>query len=318
MANIGLYSILAYVLASLTYAYKFRGKTRYDSLIEYIRKGWPLTTPLNVLLYIFTKERARKPIQSIVDFPELKVIADNWEIIRDEALNLYHQKYLEKTNDPNSHAYYDLGFRTFYKYGWSKFYLNWYGSTHNSAKRLCPKTVEILAKVSTVNGAMFSILPPGGKLTRHLDPVACSLRFHLGLSTPNHDSAYINVDGENISWRDGQGFLFDETFLHFAENNSNQPRLILMCDVERPLSFFGKIFNSIYKIVLKASVVPNLPEDERGLINTIFHGVAPVLARAKELKQTNKALYLLIKYSVNAGILLVLFLFVKAVLDFIF
>jgi beta-hydroxylase len=140
----------------------------------------------------------------------------------------------------------------------------------------------------------------------------------LGLSTPNEDTAFINVDGDNISWRDGKGFLFDETFLHFAENNSDKPRLILMCDVERPLSLIGKVVNSIYKIVLKASVVPNLPEDERGLINTIFHGIAPILAKAKGLKQTNKPLYLVLKHSVNGGILLGLFLMVRAVLNLIF
>jgi beta-hydroxylase len=309
---------LAYVVASLTYAYKFRGKTRYDSFIEYIRKGWPLTTPMNVLLYIFTKERARKPIQSVVDFPELKVIEENWQTIRDEALNLYHQKYLEKTNDPNSHAYYDLGFRTFYKYGWSKFYINWYGETHNSAKRLCPNTVEILAKIPTVNGAMFSILPPGGKLTRHLDPVACSLRLHLGLSTPNSDKAFINVDSESISWRDGKAFLFDETFLHFAENNSDQPRLILMCDIERPLTPIGKVINAVYKMVLRASVVPNLPEDKRGLINTIFHGMAPILAKAKGLKKSNPAAYFILKHTVNGSILLLLLLVVRFIFNLIF
>jgi len=94
MANIGLYSFLAYVVASLTYAYKFRGKTRYDSFIEYIRKGWPLTTPMNVLLYIFTKERARKPIQSVVDFPELKVIEENWQTIRDEEMQITRFEYV--------------------------------------------------------------------------------------------------------------------------------------------------------------------------------------------------------------------------------
>ncbi|WP_163435864.1 aspartyl/asparaginyl beta-hydroxylase domain-containing protein, partial [Escherichia coli] len=59
---------------------------------------------------------------------------------------------------------------------------------------------------------------------------------HLGLVTPNDDRCYISVDGERYSWRDGEGVIFDETYLHYAENQSDQMRIILFSDVERPLN----------------------------------------------------------------------------------
>jgi beta-hydroxylase len=54
---------------------------------------------------------------------------------------------------------------------------------------------------------MFAELPPGAKLNPHRDPYAGSLRYHLGLVTPNDDRCFIEVDGERHSWRDGQGVI---------------------------------------------------------------------------------------------------------------
>jgi len=298
----------------MAYVFMYRGQARFADLSEYLRKGWPVFTPLNCILYIFTKKRAKQAIMDPNLYPELKPIIENWEVIRDEVIALHSKKLLENTTNPGSKAYYDIGFRTFYKNGWSKFYLKWYGHTHKSARTHCPKTVEILNKVSMVNGAMFSILPPGSKLTRHLDPVACSLRFHLGLKTPNSDDCFISVDEQVYSWRDGEPFIFDETYLHFAKNNSNEDRLILMCDIDRPMNFFGKIINSVFKFLMSFTVVPNMAGDKRGLVNTIFSSVSPLLKKSKDLKQTNRTAYLALKYTVNTILIcLVLFIILGAV-----
>jgi len=302
---IGLGVILAFIGVSLIYVYAYRGEARYASLREYLRKGWPVFSPLNCLLYLFTKKRARKPFSDLADFPELAPIRENWETIRDEALSIYEQQYFEKTKDQENASHYDLGFRTFYKYGWSKFYVTWYGYTHASAQRLCPKTAAIVEPIPTVNGAMFTTLPPGGKLTRHLDPLACSLRYHIGLQTPNDDDCYISVDGQKYSWRDGDAMLFDETYIHYVENETDQPRLILMCDVERPLAFPGTLVNFAYKGFARLTVVPNTNEDKRGLVNTLFAWFAPVGAKGKALKKRNKPLYLALKHTLNASLMLV-------------
>ncbi|WP_348765469.1 aspartyl/asparaginyl beta-hydroxylase domain-containing protein [uncultured Salinisphaera sp.] len=292
--------LLVFVTGSMFYVYRLRGNVRYDSFKQYLRKGWPIFSPLNCLLYLFTEPRAQKPIADTARFPELDVIARNWSVIREEALALYRSNAFEDTQSTESAAYYDIGFRTFYKYGWRKFYLRWYGTTHNSAQRLCPRTTRLLEGVSCVNGAMFSVLPAGSKLTRHADPAACSLRYHLGLATPNDDACYINIDGEDYSWRDGETLLFDETYLHYAHNDAEQDRVILMCDVERPTRVVGPVVNFFYKAIMRATLVPNTAEDKRGLANRVFAGLAPVLANTRELKHTHPARYTTIKYCVNA------------------
>ncbi|BDX01879.1 aspartyl/asparaginyl beta-hydroxylase [Marinomonas pontica] len=291
-------------VCSMYYIYTYRGNIRYTSWSEYFRKGWPIFAPLNCLLYLFSCKKVRRPIIDTLQYKELDVLRDNWEIIRDEALALQQQGDLENINKPGSDAYYDVGFRTFHKYGWRKFYVKWYGYTHTSAQTMCPKTTEILSKIKNINGAMFAFMPANSELTRHLDPVACSLRYHLGLETPNSDDCFINIDGEQYAWRDGKDLLFDETYLHFVKNNTDQSRLILMCDFDRPVNPLGKIINFCYKILMRASIVPNTSDDKSGLANKIFKTVTPLLEQSKVLKQTNRKAYKRLKYTVNSLLLL--------------
>ena len=292
-------SVLAFSLVSMGYVYRSRGTVRFENLSEYLRKGWPIFAPLNCLLYACTPRYARPPILANADFPEYELLRQNWQVIRDEALKLKEMGFFEQSKDTSNVAYYDVGFRTFAKYGWSKFYLKWYGYTHHSAQELCPQTVALLKQVPQVNGAMFSLLPAHSILSRHLDPVASSLRLHMGLATPNHDACFIDVDGQIHSWRDGQILLFDETFLHHVRNDTGDFRLLLMCDVRRPLNPIGWIINALVQVALRMSVVPNTSKDRRGLANILFHGLVPLLAKTKALKQTNRPLYLVVKYSIN-------------------
>ena len=294
---------------SMLYVYRYRGSERFHSLREYTRKGWPMFAPLNCVLYLFTEKRARKACMDLADFPELQPIQDQWQTIAAEAQALFQQEALDQTANPDSSAYYDLGFRTFYKYGWRKFYLKWYGNyEHESALKTCPKTLEILRQCPSVNGAMFSLLPPQSELTRHLDPIASSLRYHLGLSTPNSDDAFINVDGKTLSWRDGEAFMFDETNLHFAKNNSDQYRLILMCDVDRPTRSIGKWLNDyVMKPLLRATIVPNTDEDRCGFVNRSFQKVTPFLKRSGRLKETNRPLYKTLKFVLNMSLVALVF-----------
>ena len=164
---------------------------------------------------------------------------------------------------------------------------------------------------------MFSVLPAGSKLTRHLDPLACSLRFHLALDTPESDDCFINVDGSNYSWRKGDAFIFDETYLHHANNNSDKYRLILMCDIERPMNPMGKLVNSAFKLLMRMTVVPNTQIDKRGLISIIFYYVEPFLNRTKSLKKTHPKKYKLGKWILNTTLILLLFTLLLGLVFFV-
>ncbi|MCP6182937.1 aspartyl/asparaginyl beta-hydroxylase domain-containing protein, partial [Klebsiella pneumoniae] len=90
---------------------------------------------------------------------------------------------------------------SFFKKGWKRFYLKWYDKPLPSAEALCPRTVELVSSIPNVKGAMFALLPGGSHLNPHRDPFAGSLRYHLGLSTPNSDACRIYVDGQEYAWR---------------------------------------------------------------------------------------------------------------------
>ena len=308
-------ALLTYTALSITYVYAFRGDARWDTFKEYSRKAWPIFAPLNCLLYAFTTKRGQHAYPSVHDFEELKNIQANWEGIRDEAQQLLDTGYFEQTTDTESGSYYDVGFRTFFKYGWSKFYLKWYGHTHASARRLCPNTVALLQDVPMVKGAMFALLPARSELTRHSDPIAVSLRYHLGLITPNSDECYINVDGKRNAWRDGVAFIFDETYPHFVENNTDEKRLILMCDIARPTHTLGRVVHFFYECLARLTVVPNLEGDKRGFANRVFSTLAPTLAKAKSLKQTNLVLYKALKFLVNGSLILLLLLAIAGIVN---
>lgn len=298
-----LLAIVVYAVVCVAYVYRWRGRSRYASFTQYLRKSWPVFAPLNCLMYMATRSFARRPVLTADHLAGIDVLRANWTVIRDEALALRRDGAFEAAKAPGSPGHYDVGFRTFYKRGWSKFYLNWYGTTHRSAQRLCPRTSALIAQVPGIRGAMFSILPPGAELSLHSDPMACCLRYHLGLATPNAASCHIDVDGEICVWRDGQDFVFDETYPHRAVNGSDASRLILMCDVDRPLWPLGRVVRALYVIVAKGTLVPNTAEDRRGLYSALFMRLAPLRERSLALKTTRRRTYQLLKWSLNSTLL---------------
>ena len=123
--------------------------------------------------------------------------------------------------------------------------------------------------------------------------------------TPNADSCYISVDGERYSWRDGQGVIFDETYLHYAENQSDQMRIILFCDVERPLNNpIARAFNHfISHTLIRAAAAPNSDTDKTGGINKAFGYVQQVRLFGKRIKARSRFAYYAIQWIVFGGLL---------------
>lgn len=277
--------LLLLFLASVLHVH-LRGKVRH-SFGRQLKDHSTFLAPINSILYLSSSLPAT-PYHSPRLFPELKVLEENWQVIRSEALHLWEVGRIKKAD-----GYTDAGFNSFFKTGWKRFYLQWYGNCHPSAMALCPRTTELVSFIPQIRAAMFAELPPGARLVRHRDPYAGSLRYHLGLITPNAPDCFIEVDGERYSWRDGEGVLFDETFIHYAENKTEHDRLILFCDVERPLKYrWATALNRWFsRSVMAAASSPNDEQDATGGINRAFHYIYKVRLRLKALKKRNRSLY---------------------------
>jgi beta-hydroxylase len=125
----------------------------------------------------------------------------------------------------------------------------------------------MLQAIPAVRLANFIELPAGASVARHRDPYAGWLRYHLGLATPNDDTCFMKVDGRRYVWRDGHAMLFDETYVHWADNGSATGRLVLLCDVERPMRFrWAQAVNHRCGRMLTAGMNAPSPEGRGGIV----------------------------------------------------
>ena len=248
--------------------------------------------PYNVVMYAFSAVPAR-PILDRRLFPELNVLQLHWRTIRDEAIGLFDAGHIRMGKGHN-----EAGFNSFFKTGWRRFYLKWYNAPPASAKLLCPQTVRFLDTIPNVRAAMFTLLPPGARLNPHRDPLAGSLRYHLGLATPNSPDCRILVDGETHAWGDGEDVVFDETYVHWAENRTSQHRLFV--DVERPLrTRWMRAINHYVGVFMGAMTVsPNIEsmDGKTGLFNRLFALSRHNRERSRRFKKRNPRLFRALKY----------------------
>jgi beta-hydroxylase len=216
-------------LVSVLYVH-YRGRVR----LKPRRQLFDQTTfmaPVNAFVLLFSKV-PRRPFIPLAAFPELAPLREHWRGIRTEAAQLGALRavtMLEGQADPELDA--------FIEHGWKYFFLKWYDEVQPAARRLCPRTYALLQSMPSVKIATFVELPPGAKIYRHRDPYAGFLRYHLGLATPNDDACFMEVDGQRHALYDGQAMLFDETYVHLARNDTGRPRIVLLCDIERPLRY---------------------------------------------------------------------------------
>lgn len=296
----GLIALILYVVSAMYVHY--RGRVRHPFSRQMLEHS-TLLAPVNCVMYLFSAVPNR-PFIDPRTIPNLSVLRDNWEMIRDEGLQLYDAGHVKRSDKLD-----DIGFNSFFKTGWKRFYLRWYQGDVPSAEKLCPRTLALLDRCPNIKAAMFVMLPKGSKLGSHRDPYAGSLRYHLGLRTPNSDSCFIDVDGERYAWRDGQDVVFDETFIHTAHNQSDVDRLILFCDVERPMNNpLARWFNRAFgRVAVAAAAARNMEGDQVGALNKAFHGLYQFRLLGKKLKAYNRTLYYVAKYALFAGLIYLLF-----------
>lgn len=280
------------LIASATFVH-YRGKVRHKFKRQ-LTDHSTFMAPYNALIYLFSGV-ANKPILDVNDFPELATLRANWEMIRDEVRKLFEEGHIRPSDKHN-----DLAFNTFFKRGWKRFYLKWYDEPMQSAKEYCPKTVELVQSIPSVNAALFALLPAGSKLGEHRDPFAGSVRYHLGLITPNSDKCRIYIDGTPYAWHDGEDILFDETYIHSAANDTEDVRIILFCDVARPIR--NPVVRALNRFVthniVKATAAQNEDTEKVGALNKVSSGVHNLRNFFQSIKKANRRLYYLGKYAV--------------------
>ena len=100
-----------------------------------------------------------------------------------------------------------------------------------------PKTIQMLKQIKGLRTAIFSALGPKTILKPHYGwPILANdvLRCHLGLIVP--ENCGIWVENEKHEQKYGEWLVFDDSKLHSGFNMSEQKRIVLLLDIERPIN----------------------------------------------------------------------------------
>lgn len=122
---------------------------------------------------------------------------------------------------------------------WSAFHFSLYGKPYPENMARCPKTVEAISRLpqpvlpNRTPAAMFSVLQPRTRIPPHHGVANIRLVTHLPLIIPPRCG--FRVGGETREWRVGEAWVFDDTIEHEAWNDSDEERIVLICDVWSPL-----------------------------------------------------------------------------------
>lgn len=182
------------------------------------------------------------------DFEWTKNFRDNWKTIRNE-----YQKYTNNHIVPYYKNINKFTARCDINNGWKSLFLRVFGVDTDIAKKF-PKTMKLINSCPCTL-AFFSVFEPGTKLRPHYGVYKGVIRYHLPIIVPNEwNKCFINVNGEVLHWKEGEDLMFDDMFLHHAENNTNQQRVVLFLDIKRDFkNFFINMLNNIILKCIKSN-----------------------------------------------------------------
>src|SRR5580704_11596467 len=123
---------LGLIAVSAAYVH-FRGRARLG-FGRQLTDHSTFTAPYNALVHLASRVPA-EPFLDPAAFPDMRVVSEHWEVFRDEGLRLLEEGKVRAATGDN-----DLGFHSFFKHGWKRFYLKWYDHPLPSAEALCPRS----------------------------------------------------------------------------------------------------------------------------------------------------------------------------------
>lgn len=144
---------------------------------------------------------------------------------------------------------------------WRTFILYGFGSRLEKNCAQAPLTARLLSEIPNIQTAWFSILGPNYHIPAHRGVTKGILRSHLGLIIPKDaKNCYMRVDDKIKVWQKGEIFVFDDTYEHEVFNNTDDERVILLFDFDRPMSFWGRTVNKTFLSLMKLTAYYQEPK----------------------------------------------------------
>jgi len=197
-------------------------------------------------------------------FPAHDALAAQTPALRDEALRLLSANQ----TIPRFHEITTTQTRISASDGknWRMFVVKSYGHLIRANAEQTPVLAAFLAQHPDVTSAMISYLDPGKHIPRHRGPFRGILRYHLCVFAPDGGTAsgpWLEVDGQRIPYREGQGLLWDDTFPHEVLNPSDHPRIAILLDIRRPVTRIRH--RLLYRLVMGGGWLASLVMETRML-----------------------------------------------------
>ncbi len=161
------------------------------------------------------------------DFPDVRILEDNWKIIRDEVLGEITQEELDgiKNLNPPYLSHPDAWKNIyFYNFGWKK---------HANCRRFA-KTHSLIKRIPNLTFGGITVLEPRSRVLPHNGETNTIIRCHLGLKIPAPlPVCGVRVGEQEQSWIEGKVMMFSDAHYHTTWNESDEQRFVLVFDIVR-------------------------------------------------------------------------------------
>lgn len=230
--------------------------------------------------YLSGQSRVGDPI--IFDkalFPWTRTLETHWRTIRGELDRLLEYRRLLPTFQEISldNARIATGDR------WKTFILYGFGDRSDRNCALCPETTRLLETIPGLKTAWFSILSPRYHVPRHKGVTKGLLRCHLGLVVPDEaEKCRMKVGAETFHWEEGQCVVFDDLRRHEVWNDTDQERVVLLIDFERPMHLPGRLVSRAFLAALRRTAYFRDARRNQAAWEQRFHGEVEALRASAE------------------------------------
>ena len=158
-------------------------------------------------------------------FPELNILKENWQTIRDEIV-----EYENKNGEINWMS--SLNPAGVHGGKWSLIYLKSFNRLFKKNRTLFPSTTKILDSIPNCVLSSISILPPNTEIKPHYGDTNGIVRVHLGLIVPEpYPTIGMKVGNQEKGWAEGELLCFINVQKHSVWNKSNKRRYVIMLDI---------------------------------------------------------------------------------------
>ena len=191
-----------------------------------------------------------QPFLEPAQFPWVKGLEANWAAIRAELERIMATperipNFQDISRDQTNITRDDK---------WKSYFLYGYGYKMENNCKACPETARSVESIPGMFTAFFSVLAPGKRIPLHRGPYRGLLRCHLALMVPEPQArCRIEVGGKWAAWEEGRCLVFDDTYKHQVENDTDGVRVVLFIDVLRPMKFPGSLLNRAVLALIRLS-----------------------------------------------------------------